>query len=434
MTSATADSARGGVGGSPLSPRSVERVTHAARAWRPTPEFRRRAIAMMLERQGKRHRMMAGLPWWKHAISALNLALLILSVVAIAYLASTFNGQVPRCALALDGLVSVALVALTTHLLITYWLVREWPPLPPAYTPQWLLHFAGYSALGSEQSGSDASEIVPSAFRFAPSETIDSAYFQETDEPIGPVERCRNYCSYEKMLQATAATLCLLTVGALFIAFGVGLWVASSTSVARTGTFSLPGVHAPITINRDANGVMHISAVDLHDASFAHGVVHAQERLWQMEFQRRVGQGRLSELVGSAGVDTDILMRTLGMYTAAQASYDRLGSQAKIAIDAYVDGVNAYLSSSRAPRPLEFLLFGARPAPWRAADSLVWAKLMSYDLSGNLDREVSRWVRGLILDQSVTQPVRIYMAYGINWSAFGARKTHYSSLFIFLIM
>lgn len=99
----------------------------------------------------------------------------------------------------------------------------------------------------------------------------------------------------------------------------------------------------------------------------------------------------------------DKLMRTLGMYEAAQAAYSTAPEDAKLAIDAYVRGVNAYLATGP-PRPAEFVLLGLdKPEPWTAADSLVWAKIMSYDLSGNMGAEIRRFslahVHGLSPDR-----------------------------------
>ena len=98
-------------------------------------------------------------------------------------------------------------------------------------------------------------------------------------------------------------------------------------------------------IIRDVDDVPHIRANDEADALFGLGYVHAQERLWQMEFQRRVGQGRLSEILGEATLPQDRFLRTWGFYRAARAAYGRLYPEEKEAVDAYAAGVNAFLAS-----------------------------------------------------------------------------------------
>ena len=102
------------------------------------------------------------------------------------------------------------------------------------------------------------------------------------------------------------------------------------------------------------------------------GVVHAQYRLWQMEFQRRVGNASLAAVAGRAALNIDKLMATYGFYAAAEAAFDALAPETKAAVQAYSDGVNAYLDSD--PNlPFEFLILGYTPEPWRPADSMVRA-------------------------------------------------------------
>ena len=172
---------------------------------------------------------------------------------------------------------------------------------------------------------------------------------------------------------------------------GVGLLLWLRASLPRLdGRLALPGLHGTVTVARDAFGIPRISAGDEHDGYFALGFVHAQDRLWQMEAQRRVGAGRLAELVGEPGLPSDRFMRTLGLYRLAEATYRDLDPPVRAAIDAYGEGVNAWLSTRDRPLPPEFQLLGATPEAWRPADTLVWGKLMALQLAGNWRDELLR--------------------------------------------
>ncbi|MGZ5034985.1 MAG: penicillin acylase family protein, partial [Usitatibacter sp.] len=98
-----------------------------------------------------------------------------------------------------------------------------------------------------------------------------------------------------------------------------GAWAYLHESLpAIDGEVALKGLGAPVEVLRDKEGVPHLFARSERDAWFAMGYVHAQDRLWQMEFQRRVAQGRLAEFLGERAYDTDRLMRTLGLAWMAQ--------------------------------------------------------------------------------------------------------------------
>ncbi|MFZ1464711.1 MAG: penicillin acylase family protein, partial [Anaerolineae bacterium] len=125
-------------------------------------------------------------------------------------------------------------------------------------------------------------------------------------------------------------------------------------------TITVPGLQGPVEIVRDADGVPYIYASNDLDAIFGQGYVHAQDRLWQMEFQRRVGAGRLSEVLGESTVDTDKFLRTLGTYRAAQQAWEALSPEAQQVVNAYVGGVNAYLAGNPT-LPVEFTILGFTP-------------------------------------------------------------------------
>ena len=155
------------------------------------------------------------------------------------------------------------------------------------------------------------------------------------------------------------------------------------------GEIAVQGLAAPVEILRDAYGVPHIFAQSERDAHLALGFVHAQDRLWQMEMNRRIGAGRLAEVLGTAGLAADRFMRTLGVRRAAQANLAHLDEQTRGALDAYAAGVNAFLATQPVFPP-EFHLLRMRPEPWRPVDTLTWWKMMAWDLGGNWRSELLR--------------------------------------------
>jgi penicillin amidase len=177
----------------------------------------------------------------------------------------------------------------------------------------------------------------------------------------------------------------------LLVTLGGGLYLYLRSALPQTdGRILLAGPKAEIRVERDADGVPRIIAQDDEDLAFGLGFVHAQERLFQMELQRRYGAGRLSEIFGPDAVAVDRQMRVLGLYRAAEAEIPFLSTAMNRALEAYAAGVNAFLRSRRGALPPEFLLLRFAPEPWRAADSLVWGKLMAVLLGGNYRGELLR--------------------------------------------
>jgi len=178
---------------------------------------------------------------------------------------------------------------------------------------------------------------------------------------------------------------------ALLLVAVSGLCLYLLSSLPQTdGRLTVPGPKAEIRIERDADGVPLIVAQDDEDAAFGLGFVHAQDRLFQMELQRRYGAGRLAEIFGTEALATDRQMRVLGLYHAAQAEIPFLSMEVRRGLEAYAAGVNAFLATRHGALPPEFLLLRFAPEPWRPADSLVWGKLMAVRLGGNYRGELQR--------------------------------------------
>jgi penicillin amidase len=163
-----------------------------------------------------------------------------------------------------------------------------------------------------------------------------------------------------------------------------------SSLPATDGRILVQGLHAEVTIARDVDGIPTITAQNDDDLSFGLGFVHAQDRLFQMELQRRYGAGRLAELFGAAAVPIDTQMRVLGLYRSAKAAFPQLSPAVRSGIEAYGAGVNAYVASHGWMLPPEFLLLHLKPEPWKPADTLVWGKLMDFQLGGNYRGELLR--------------------------------------------
>jgi penicillin amidase len=182
-----------------------------------------------------------------------------------------------------------------------------------------------------------------------------------------------------------------LAVSALLVgaALGVGVW--GYRSLPRwSGTVTVAGTDAPVRIVREPNGIPHVFAENEPDAYFGLGYVHAQDRLWQLELDRRLASGRLAQIFGRSALPRDRLFRTLGFRRVAAQKLERQDAATRAALAAYARGVNAFLAEG-SPLPPEFAFLGVEPEPWTEVDSVVWLQMMAWMLSMNIDSELGRW-------------------------------------------
>ncbi|HYM24830.1 MAG TPA: penicillin acylase family protein, partial [Vicinamibacterales bacterium] len=192
------------------------------------------------------------------------------------------------------------------------------------------------------------------------------------------------------MRRLAIKTLVLLVLLIIVVAVGVYAYARQSLPVLN-GTVSVAGPSAPIEIVRDADAIPHIFAKTKNDVLFGLGYVHAQDRLWQMEFQRRIGHGRLSEIFGIPTIQQDRFLRTVGFGRAAREAWNRTPDWAKAQVNAYCAGVNAFIASHHGRAlPPEFSLLRFEPEPWTGPDVIVWVKMMAWDLSANYSFELLR--------------------------------------------
>lgn len=163
-----------------------------------------------------------------------------------------------------------------------------------------------------------------------------------------------------------------------------------------TGEVDLPGLDGPVEVLRDDHGIAQLYGDSVEDLMRAQGYVQAQERFFQMDVRRHLSAGRLAELFGAAALPSDEYARTLGWRRVAEQELALVRPETRAALEAYADGVNAYLER-HAPREIavEYTVLNARgldyrPEGWTPVDSLAWLKAMAWDLAGNPTEEIDR--------------------------------------------
>lgn len=202
------------------------------------------------------------------------------------------------------------------------------------------------------------------------------------------------------ILLSVIVIVVLLSAGGGFYYFRVYLprVVAPRSFPQVEGQIQVPGLEQPVEVYRDRMGIPHIYASTLHDLFFTQGYVHAQDRFWQMDFWRHIGSARLSEMFGESQVETDAFLRTLGWRQLAEQEYGMLSEESRALLQAYTDGVNAYLAShSEDALSLEYAVLKLLNKdyviePWQPIHTLTWAKVMAWDLRGNMGSEIQRAV------------------------------------------
>jgi penicillin G amidase len=150
-----------------------------------------------------------------------------------------------------------------------------------------------------------------------------------------------------------------------------------------------PGLHGPVTLTRTTDGIAHLSARDTHDVFFAQGWVHGTDRLFQMDQLRRTASGTLAELLGPGALPSDVQLRTLGLRRAAERSWAAAPPLLRDAVTAYTAGVNAKLAAGAALPPEYGALALTQVAPWTPVDTIVIGKLVAFQLSFDLDTDVT---------------------------------------------
>jgi penicillin amidase len=170
----------------------------------------------------------------------------------------------------------------------------------------------------------------------------------------------------------------------LVITFAIGWRLLAGSRPDAEGTLRVQGLAAPVTIDRDLDGVPTITAQNRADLAWALGFVHGQERFFQMDLQRRSAAGELAALVGKTAIASDEDHRRHRFRALARRQLAQLAPDQRKLVHAYTAGVNAGLAHLSV-RPWEYLLLRARPQPWTDSDTLLTIDAMYFDLNQNGD-------------------------------------------------
>ena len=163
-----------------------------------------------------------------------------------------------------------------------------------------------------------------------------------------------------------------------------------------SGTVELAGLKSEVEVVRDDHGIPQLYGDSVEDLMHAQGYVHAQERFFEMDVRRHATAGRLAEMFGEDALESDLYVRTMGWRRVAERELALIEPDTRAALEAYADGVNAFLAdSSPSEIALEYSVLNAggldyRPEDWTAVDSLTWLKAMAWDLRGNMAEEIDR--------------------------------------------
>jgi penicillin G amidase len=173
----------------------------------------------------------------------------------------------------------------------------------------------------------------------------------------------------------------LRTLAPRVLALALPLLVLTATAPAAE---RIAGLHRPASVTVDDEGISHIRARNEHDLYFMQGWVHAGDRFFQMDHNRRLASGTLAELLGTAALPSDVQLRTIGLRRAAERSYAAASARTRAVLEAYADGVNAWRLSHSLPP--EYPALGLKAVePWSPVDSVVIGKLLAFSLSFELD-------------------------------------------------
>ncbi|MEG9436901.1 penicillin acylase family protein [Edaphobacter sp. HDX4] len=217
---------------------------------------------------------------------------------------------------------------------------------------------------------------------------------QPQDEPILIKRRRRDDSaqphSLSRYFTIGLSILLILGLTAFFAARSYVHYILTSSLPQIEGALAVPGLSAPVAVQRDAHGVPHIRAASMDDLVFAQGFVTAQDRLFQMDLLRRHAAGNLAEILGPSLLQHDRIQRFLQLRATADRAVSALPKEQLHFLEAYARGVNASIAIQQNHLPLEFRVLRYSPAPWTPRDSILIGLVMYQDLTNRFATSLSR--------------------------------------------
>jgi penicillin G amidase len=207
----------------------------------------------------------------------------------------------------------------------------------------------------------------------------------QSDVKAGTARRQKRFRPWPRWLKRGLAALGIVLC-AFIITIAALIW---RVLPPQDDVLTIPGVDDPVGVSFDSNDIPFIRASSPTDAATALGYIHARDRMFQMELMRRAASGTLAAMFGPAALPNDEEMRLLGVRESAEADVADLSPEARALLQAYANGVNAWIARRGRLAAPEFVFLG-KPEPWTIADSLLWGKTMGLWLSGNWEVELER--------------------------------------------
>lgn len=210
-----------------------------------------------------------------------------------------------------------------------------------------------------------------------------------------PTSWWHTFLGWPRPVRVAAYVAVGLVLG-LVVGLVVGVVLVRRPFPQTSGSVELPGLGADVRVVRDDHGIPQLYGDSLDDLMRAQGYVHAQERFFEMDVRRHATAGRLAEMFGEPALESDEMVRTMGWRRVAEQELALLKPATRSALEAYADGVNAYLDQhSPSEIAVEYTVLNAggldyEPEHWTPVDSLAWLKAMAWDLRGNMTDEIDR--------------------------------------------
>lgn len=178
-------------------------------------------------------------------------------------------------------------------------------------------------------------------------------------------------------------------IGIAILKAGFKFW--SATKLPKvSGQLKLKGLKQDVEVIRDEWGIPHVYAKDIHDLLFAQGFIHAQDRLWQMETNRRAANGQLSAFIGEDALDADRMSRTFGYARIGAQDWELFPPEKQAYIISFVNGINAFTHHKKYKKPVEFTLAGIKPHHWTPLDIMAMSRLLADQMSWGWYDEIIR--------------------------------------------